>query len=111
MTNSHAKGARWESDVVNTLRRTGYPQAHRTRTPGYEADRGDIGGLPCVIECKNQKAWRVHDWIAQAEEAGERCGQPWAVVAKRPGTTDPMRAIVMIELEHFLELLAAWEAA
>jgi len=103
---SRQKGSRWERDVVAYLHGRCWPAAHRTRTPGFEADRGDVGGLPLVIECKNVERWSVQEWMRQAEEAGMRAGLPWCVVAKRPGLPVD-EAAVIVPADLFFTLLEA----
>jgi len=95
---SRRKGASFEVAIVNWLHAHGWPAAHRTRTPGAEADRGDIGGLPIVIEAKNTVRCDLAGWWTQATAAGIRTGQVPVIVHKRHGCTDPGKQWVTMDL-------------
>jgi hypothetical protein len=104
---SRNKGSSFESAIERHLQASGHPAAHRTRTPGTAADRGDIGGLPVVVETKNCARMELGQWWTQASEAGVRCGLPAVVVHKRRGVTDPARQWVTMDLATLLRLLDA----
>lgn len=54
MTNSaKIKGSQFERDVVKFFNENGFPLVERRYGAGAQADKGDINGLQCVVECKN----------------------------------------------------------
>lgn len=102
---SRNKGASYERQVVAWLRDHGWPAALRTRTPGETQDRGDIAGIPLVIEAKNHARLDLAGWLDQAEAAGRRANMPGVVWHKRRGTTDPGRHYVTMTGDTFNALL------
>lgn len=110
MTDSRAKGARDEAALCAWLQPI-FPAAHRTRTPGHQADRGDIGGIPgWTVEAKNAKAWRMAEWWAQTCEAAARNESRPLLTVKRPGTTDQGERLAVVRLSDWAELVAAQAA-
>jgi len=99
------KGARFERSIVDYLRLNGYPAALRTRTPGEEADRGDIAGLPLTLELKDQKTLCLPLWWAQVTKAATKTLLPPVIIHKRKGRSDPAQQWVTMDLLTLLELL------
>lgn len=63
------RGASWELDLLKFLRARGY-DAERLRLAGLR-DEGDlvlkVGGLPYVIEAKNEKSINLSSYVQEAE--------------------------------------------
>ncbi len=103
---SRRKGARAENDVVNHLRRNGYPHAER-RIAGMDDDTGDITGIPgLVIEVKDRQK---HDFPAYMRQLTEEMVAAHAdagvVIAKKKGTTNVGEWYAMMPVDLALELL------
>lgn len=60
-TPSKRKGSSYEREVAEYLQSWGWP-AERTRA-GWSDDRGDLAGVPFVVECKNQKQLNFPAWL------------------------------------------------
>lgn len=64
-----AKGSQWERDLLAYLRNEGY-DAERLRLAGKD-DEGDLvlkmGGLPFIIEAKNEKSINLAGYVREAE--------------------------------------------
>jgi hypothetical protein len=99
---SRNKGAKWERLVALWLSSV-WPAAHRTRTPGYQSDRGDIGGTPYVIECKDVGKIDLGGFWRQTLEAAERCHGTPVLIIKRKGHPDPDDAYVVMDGRTWLE--------
>lgn len=66
MSRSKQKGTQWEREVVEYLRRSGFPHAERRSLNGAK-DRGDVAGCPgLVVECKNAKTVTLAAWLDEA---------------------------------------------
>lgn len=67
-TNRRA-GAKWETDLLRYLRNEGY-DAERLRLTGAK-DEGDLclrlGGLPFILEAKNEKQINLASYVREAE--------------------------------------------
>jgi len=86
--NSRDKGARAEREACEVLWGHLGVKAYRLRTPGEDADRGDLGGVPnTTIECKNvQELSRSLAGLEQCERAQERNGHDFGfTLIRRPG--------------------------
>jgi len=99
---SRDKGARWERDVQAFMAEQ-WPAAHRTRTPGYQADRGDIGGTPYVVECKDQAVVKLPEWWRQTLEAAERSDGTPLLIVKRKGFTNVADAFFITDGATFMD--------
>lgn len=110
-----AKGTGWESSIVDCLRANGWPLAERRALSG-SFDRGDVAGLPAVIEAKACREWDPAGWISELEAEIANAGQDTGVVwIKRRGKTDPLDAYVLTTGRIYLRMLssatprAGWE--
>lgn len=56
--------------------------------------------FPYSVECKNQEAWSIHDWIKQAQ-ANQKDGTDWLLVCKR----NRAKPVVVMDAERFFDLL------
>lgn len=116
LQNNKAKGQRYERDVCEMLTEELGRPVERRRLEG-QLDRGDVAGIPgLIIECKNEKAWKVWAWLREAktEAANEtnRSGSPTlGVVFKRQtGFPDPADSVVLMDVPTFLALWGAYSS-
>jgi hypothetical protein len=84
-----AKGTRWETAIVKALSafwrgRHGL-KPYRPAQSGPK-DTGDIHGLsPFVIQAKDDRAFRISEWLDAAVKQAHHAGEPFGVVVvKRP---------------------------
>ena len=105
MSASKARGTRWESQIVAYLHGAGFGHVER-RTLSGANDKGDIAGLPLVIEAKNCKATALASWVdeavAEARNAGVAVGVVWH---HRKGKGSPGDGYVTMRGEDFVTLL------
>lgn len=105
MSASKAKGSRWESQIVAYLHGAGFGHVER-RTLSGASDKGDIAGLPLVIEAKNCKATALAAWVdeavTEARNAGVAVGVVWH---HRKGKASPGDGYVTMRGEDFVTLL------
>ena len=107
MNKSKIKGTSWETSIVNELTRLGF-EARRVVLHGKE-DQGDIHieGLPVIIEAKNEKTYKLAEWIAEANTEAKNkprmsnddvefsnLGVVWA---HRKGRSDPLSGYVIMD--------------
>lgn len=99
------KGSRFEHDVVDYLRAHGYTRADRTLA-GQRDDMGDISNVPLIIQCKNQREFRLAEWVDQAEQQALNAGETrFVVVLKRPRVADVARAYAVMPFWLAAELM------
>jgi hypothetical protein len=66
MSKSKQKGTLAETAVADFLKQT-FPAVER-RTLSGKNDKGDIAGVPSsVVEVKNQRSYKIHEWIKETE--------------------------------------------
>ena len=98
------KGTSFESEVVTYLKPL-FTQVERRALSG-SLDKGDIAGLPVVIECKNHKELRLAEWVDQAHAEAKNAGVPVGVVwHKRRGKGNPADYYVTMTGADFVHLL------
>ena len=117
MGNKHkAKGTSFETLIVNYLKEQDFSGARRTALAG-ENDAGDIHGVlqrkeippkELAIQCKNQKSFKLSEWLNATVEQASRLtrGVPLLVV-KRPGKGAAAigESYAIMPLEDMLKLL------
>lgn len=99
-------GTSWESAIVATLIKHGWPHAERRRLSGA-FDKGDIAGVPGIaIEAKNTAKYDLAGAVGEANveavNAGARIGVAWI---KRHGKTSPLDGYVVMDGATFLRLI------
>ena len=106
------RGKVFEREVVDVLRRHGFPDAERVLRMGAHADHGDIAGVPgFYLDCKDHGTFTLAAWMdevhADAEHASGYFGGLLipAVVVKRRGKA-PARAYVVLELADFTDVVS-----
>lgn len=106
MTNSKAKGARFERNLASRLREYGYDCRRGQQYCGANGD-ADVVGLPGLhIEAKHQETMRLYEWMSQAKRDSEGTGRLPAVFHKKNNAA----ILVTMELEDFMNLYREWEA-
>lgn len=107
MSASKAKGTRWESRIVQYLREAGFPAVERRALNG-STDKGDVAGLPVVVEAKNCRTAALASWVdeatVEARNAGVGVGVVWH---HRRGKASPGDGFVTMSGSAFVELLQA----
>lgn len=88
MNAAKAKGTRFEVRVRDYLRENGFPQAERIPSEGAK-DRGDIAGVPFVLECKATKREDLAEAMKEARKEMENAGKPGFAVV-RPSRGRPI---------------------
>jgi hypothetical protein len=106
-TAAHAKGDRFEREIVDYLREHLGAQVARQRVT--TEDRGDICGVVgWTLELKNyaDTLRAIRDGLSDLEREQAHAGTPLgAVIIKRRGVTDPARALFVMELGNALPVL------
>lgn len=106
MTNSKAKGARFERSLASRLREYGYDCRRGQQYCGANGD-ADVVGLPGLhIEAKHQETMRLYEWMSQAKRDSEGTGRLPAVFHKKNNAA----ILVTMEFEDFMNLYREWEA-
>jgi hypothetical protein len=105
VTRSKALGTQWETAIVRCLNEHGWPRVER-RTLAGANDKGDIAGLPVVVEAKNAARLDLAGWVREANiearNAGVRVGVVWA---KRRGKASPLDGYVVMDGRTFMRVL------
>lgn len=104
MSRTRAKGTEFENRALEVLA-TRFPNAKRLP---LNSPLGDLDNLPIVMECKNQQAMTLADWMNQAAKSGERAGKMYAVIHKRRGK-NAFKAYVTQELDGYTEVLYGYQ--
>jgi hypothetical protein len=79
------KGPSFEAQVVDFLRRSGWPNVER-RVMGGSRDAGDIAGLPVTAQCKNCARLELGPWMTKLRTQMLNAGQTIGVIVhKRVG--------------------------
>lgn len=105
MSASKRKGTAWESLIVAYLQGAGFPNVERRALTGSQ-DKGDVAGLPLVIEAKNCRTTELAAWVDEASAEAKNAGVPVGVVwHHRRGRSSPGDGFVTMRGEDFVTLL------
>jgi Holliday junction resolvase len=106
-TAAKRKGSQYERDVVKWLRSMGYPCAERAYGAGRHDDVGDIDGINgVVIECKNEKAIRIPQYLRELEdEMTHADAETGVVLIKKRGTSNISESYAVMPAELWVNLL------
>lgn len=105
MSASKAKGTRWESAIVTYLTEAGFPGVERRTLAGVQ-DRGDIAGLPMVIEAKNCRTTTLAAWVDEADTEARNAGVTVGVVwHHRRSKASPADGFVTMSGRGFVTML------
>ena len=101
------KGSQYERDVVKWLRSMGYPCAERAYGAGRHDDVGDIDGINgVVIECKNEKSFRIPQYLRELEdEMTHADAETGVVLIKKRGTSNISESYAVMPAELWVNLL------
>lgn len=117
--NSKKKGDCYERKIRDVLKES-FPRLSFARTPmsgGFQHNtsneeiRGDITNLNkdysflLHIECKNQKVWKLREWINQAKSDCPEKKKPIVVFHAAREVGSPATDYVCLSLNDFLELI------
>jgi len=83
MSKSKQKGTLAETAVADYLKQT-FPAVER-RTLSGKNDKGDIAGVPgCVVEVKNQRSYKIHEWMKETETERINAGADLGILVIKP---------------------------
>lgn len=101
-----AKGNRLEKYLLDKLRTTVEAGAYHPKGSGAGEEKGDIilPSKKVTIEAKNQKTLSIMDWWEQAQAECLDDNDP-VVIFRNPRKAEFKETLVVLELEHFIELL------
>ena len=113
MSKSKQKGTLAETAVADFLKQT-FPAAER-RTLSGANDKGDIAGVPnCVIEVKNQRTYKIQEWMRETEIERVNAGTDLGVLVIKPNGVGVSRVkdwFAVISLETITRLIEELESA
>lgn len=111
MSKQKQKGTLAETAVVNYLKKF-FPLVER-RTLNGQYDKGDIAGVPkFVLEVKNQKTYKIPEWMSETEAERINAGEPNALLIIKPnkiGVTQVEKWWAVLSLEQVVSLIAELE--
>ena len=83
MSKSKQKGTLAETAVVEFFK-TFFPKVERRVLYGKN-DKGDVAGVPYfAVEVKNQKAYKISEWLEETEQERINAGEPYGVLIVKP---------------------------
>lgn len=83
MSRSKQKGTLAESSIVNYLKQF-WATVERRALQGVN-DKGDIAGIPkIVIEVKNQKSYKIHEWIKETKQEQLNAQADFGILVIKP---------------------------
>lgn len=97
---SKQKGTRFESDVVFYLTACGHIVERRALAGTL--DKGDIAGLPGVIECKAEKSIDLPGYMREVAAEKANAGAPWGVAVVKARGKATRDAYVVMPLHEFV---------
>jgi hypothetical protein len=101
MSKSKQKGTLAETAVADYLRQT-FPAVERRALAGVN-DKGDLSNVPfTVIEVKNQRSYKIHEWMKETEIERLNAGEELGVLVIKPNgvgvsNVDKWWAVVSLE--------------
>jgi hypothetical protein len=113
MSKSKQKGTLAETAVAEYLKKT-WPAVER-RTLGGSNDKGDIAGVEnCVVEVKNQRTYKISEWLKETEIERRNAGTDYGVLVVKPngvGVSRTQEWWAIVSLETITKLLKELEDA
>ena len=113
MSKSKQKGTLAETAVADFLQQT-FPAVER-RTLSGKNDKGDIAGVPgCVVEVKNQRSYKIHEWMKETETERINANADVGVLVIKPngvGVANVDKWWAVVSLETITRLIKELESA
>lgn len=107
MSKQKQKGTLAETAVAEYLKQT-FPAVER-RTLNGQYDKGDIAGVPnAVIEVKNQKTYKISEWMKETELERINAQEPIGILVIKPNGIGVSRVSdwwVVVDLKTITRLL------
>jgi hypothetical protein len=113
MSKSKQKGTLAETAVADYLRQT-FPAVERRALQG-KFDTGDVAGVPgCVVEVKNQRSYKIHEWMKETETERVNAAANIGVLVIKPngvGVSNVDKWWAVVSLETITRLIEELESA
>jgi hypothetical protein len=113
MSKSKQKGTLAETAVADYLRQT-FPAVERRALQG-KFDTGDIAGVPgCVVEVKNQRSYKIHEWMKETETERINAEEELGILVIKPngiGVSKVNQWWCVISLETITRLIEELQSA
>ena len=107
MSKSKQKGTLAETAVADYLKQTF--SAVERRTLSGANDKGDIAGVPnCVVEVKNQRTYKIHEWMKETETERINAEADLAILVIKPngvGVSKVNQWWAVVSLETITKLI------
>lgn len=107
MSKSKQKGTLAETAVADYLKQTF--SAVERRTLSGSNDKGDIAGVPnCVVEVKNQRTYKIHEWMKETETERINAEADLAILVIKPngvGVSKVNQWWAVVSLETITKLI------
>lgn len=107
MSKAKQKGTLAETAVADYLKQT-FPAVER-RTLSGKNDKGDIAGVPgCVVEVKNQRSYKIHEWMKETETERLNADAELGILVIKPngvGVANVSQWWVVVSLETITKLV------
>lgn len=112
MSKAKQKGTLAETAVADYLRQT-FPTVERRALSGVN-DKGDISNVPgCVVEVKNQRSYKIHEWMKETETERLNAGEQLGVLVIKPngvGVANVSQWWAVVSLETITRLIKELES-
>jgi hypothetical protein len=113
MSKSKQKGTLAETAVADYLKQTF--SAVERRTLSGANDKGDIAGVPnCVIEVKNQRTYKIQEWMKETETERINAEAELGVLVIKPngmGVSKVKDWFCVVNLETLAKIIKELESA
>jgi hypothetical protein len=107
MSKAKQKGTLAETAVADFLKQTF--SAVERRTLSGKNDKGDLANVPnCVIEVKNQRSYKIHEWMKETEIERLNAGEDVGVLVIKPngvGVSKVNEWWAVVSLETITQLI------
>ena len=107
MSKAKQKGTLAETAVADYLRQT-FPAVERRALSGVN-DKGDVAGVPgCVIEVKNQRSYKIHEWMKETETERINAEADFGILVIKPngvGVANVSQWWAVVSLETITRLV------
>jgi hypothetical protein len=111
LSKAKQKGTLAETALAEYLKQT-WPGVERRALNGAN-DKGDIAGVPgFVVEVKNQRSYRIAEWLKETEEERLNAGEPNSILVVKPnrvGTSKVGSWWAVLEVDQIVSLISELE--